>query len=363
MKPQRLFIPFSLFSSLPFSLPFSLPSSLSFSLFVSSLALLPFSCVEKKKRVHVTGPTMGTTYNIKYVPTQKTPSKKSVASKAITLLDQVNQEFSTYLPESTISRFNRHNKVDEWFPIGPHFYTVTHYALKVARETKGVFDPTLGPLVNLWGFGPKGKKKVPSPKEIKKAQAQVGYAKIEIRKKAIKKRTPEIYLDLSALAKGHGVDRLGHLLESFGISSYMVEIGGEILAKGNWKVGIEMPDSQNIQRKSKKILKLTRHAVATSGSYRNFFENQQKTYSHIIDPIKGHPIEHPSGINASVTVVDSHSCMVADSWATALMAMGPEKGFQFAEKKAIAAYFIYRSRGEGKFRIRGTKQFQRIFEQ
>ena len=307
---------------------------------------LLLSCTSQSELIHINGKTMGTTYNIKYQTTARTPQRSRVESRVSHLLEHLNQKLSTWRTDSEITRFNNYPD-NEWFPIDQELYTVTGHALKIAKQTSGVFDPTLGPLINLWGFGSQGRKKVPSRQEISLVKSKVGYQKLFIKPQALKKSVPGMYLDLSASAKGYGVDQVANLLEQLHINIYMVEIGGEVRAKGGkerpfWKIGLENPDPDNTKGNIQKILHLSSHALATSGNYRNFFTDKKNNYSHIIDSSSGKAGLHDQGAYLSVTVLDPSSCMNADAWATALSAMGWQKGIDFARQHQLAARFISR---------------------
>ena len=320
---------------------------------LSILLIFFFSC-RQEKEIHITGSTMGTTYNIKYINAPGVPDRQFVADEISRILVYINSKLSTYIKDSEISRFNRHREVDKPFPIGAEFYRVVKHGLDVAYKTDGAFDPTLGPLINLWGFGPSGEKKIPSSEEIAEVKKKVGYKKLNLQGKFLKKSVPEMYLDLSASAKGHGVDKIVDLLIKSHVESYMVEIGGEVRAKGKWSIGIDVPGASNRSEELQKILKLSNHAVATSGSYRNFFKKENKKYTHIIDFKTYRPIQNNL---ISVTVVDKVSCMNADAWATALMAMGKSQGFEYAQKNNIAAYFVYRSKDGQTLKTLGSDRF------
>ena len=324
------------------------------------------ACTPQVKPVHITGKTMGTTYNIKYTQSDATAPRSEVTAQVSQLLVHLNQKLSTWIPDSEISRFNK-SPSGQWFGVGVELHTVTAHALAIAQKSAGAFDPTLGPLINLWGFGPDGAKKIPTPAEISRAHSQVGYQKLHIKPGAIKKRVSGMYLDLSASAKGHAVDRVAELLEQRGIAAYMVEIGGEVRAKGgssqpHWKIGIEVPDPHNPNRKIEKVLSLSSHALATSGNYRNFFPDQEQNRSHIIDSQSGQAGRAPRGHHLSVTVLDEKFCMNADAWATALTAMGWEKGFAFAQQNQLAAHFIART-PDGSWQSRSTIAFKKVLKQ
>lgn len=335
------------------------------------LGLLLFcACNKQATLVHIEGRTMGTQYNVKFFTSNGELGDKEKAKEEIDeVLKKVNKEMSTYLKDSEISYFNQTDRLG-WLKISKDFFNVTVYALKLAEETEGAFDPTIGPLVNLWGFGPGGERKVPEQVQIEEALKRVGYDKISLNseKFEIKKKVPGVYLDLSALAKGFGVDKVADFIESKGIANYMVEIGGEVRTKGqkgdksSWKIAIEAPHPTSQGESYQRILNLNSLSLATSGNYRNFFMENGKKYSHTINSKTGNPVAHSL---ASVSVADSGSCMKADALATALMAMGQTKGFEYAERNNIAAYFVYREDGQEdqKFVTRETTLFKQLFTQ
>lgn len=292
--------------------------------------------------VQFSGRTMGTGYTVKAVGVPETIDAQTLQARIDAILAGINRRMSTYDQNSELSRFNR-NPSTEWVAISDELALVIKEALRISRVSGGAFDPTVGPLVNLWGFGPEMKDdEVPSQEALDAARARVGYEKVELRAapSALRKARGDIYLDLSAVAKGYAVDRVAAYLESLNIPDYMVEIGGELRAKGHnprgepWNIAIEkpVPGEQSIQR----IVQLTGDGVATSGDYRNFFEKDGQRYSHAIDPHTGWPIHHRL---ASVTVIDP-SCMHADALATTLLVLGPEAGFELAQRQDLAAFFI-----------------------
>jgi thiamine biosynthesis lipoprotein len=289
----------------------------------------------------IRGMTMGTNYSISLV-SESQNTMEELQTEIDALLVTINNQMSTYLDNSELSRINQ-NKSDDWIDISPELYEVISTALEIGRLTGGEFDITVGNMVNLWGFGPDNLPvNIPDDESIKNALNASGYHGIEMRSPAyaIKKQNPDIYLDLSGIAKGYAVDRVSDYLEGLNFQSYLVDIGGEIRAKGqkqdgeHWRIGIEKPlvDGREVQR----VIPLSDMAMATSGDYRNFFIHDGIRYSHTIDPRTGRPILHNL---LSVTVLDD-SAMVADAMATALMVMGPGDGIIFAEKNGISAYFI-----------------------
>lgn len=312
------------------------------------------------------GETMGTNYTVKVASPLDRSQMISLKNKIDENLKILNDQMSTYLPHSEISRFNQSQSTD-WFPVSSEFATVVQTAIATSENTDGAFDVTVGPLVNLWGFGPKKKRKAPTEEEIQEVQDRVGYDKIEVRIEppALRKQHPNLYLDLSAIAKGYGVDLVAKTIETAGHQNYFVVIGGEVRLKGHkgtdqkkifWRVGIEAPaKSINAGPALHKAIAVPQDiSMATSGNYRNYFEENGKRYSHTIHPQSGRPIEHHL---ASVTVLDQ-DCTVADAMATAFMVMGLEASLTYAKKHKLACYFIYKNKEE--FSTKATPEFEKI---
>lgn len=285
---------------------------------------------------------MGTYYSVKYVNDFPSLSKEQSKTEIEKILKSVNQEMSTYIPDSNISQFNK-KPANQKTKIPKDFYNVLDYSLKLAKETSGSFDPTVGPLVNLWGFGPSKDRRKPSEKKIKEALKKVGYSKLVLEKKSsdflLSKSQKDLYLDLSATAKGYAVDKISKMLISRQFNNHLVDIGGELKASGsknsdNWRVAIETPglESGGIE----KVVELKNTSIATSGSYRNFFTEDGVRYNHTIDTKTGKSLRSDL---VSVSVLHS-SCMQADGLATALMTMGFEKAKEFAEDKKLKVYLI-----------------------
>jgi thiamine biosynthesis lipoprotein len=308
--------------------------------------------------IEFSGPTMGTTYTVKVFRAPDDIEPTALQTEIDGILAEINRQMSTYDPESELSRFNRNHTTD-WVPVSPELHAVIQEALRISHLTDGAFDITVGPLVNLWGFGPETRSgSIPSEETIREALARVGYEQIHIRDSppALRKDRPDIYLDLSAIAKGYAVDQVAAHLEAGDIRDYMVEIGGELRIKGHnakgipWQIAIEEPDPA--KRAVQRIIEITDEGIATSGDYRNFFEHEGQRYSHEIDPLTGWPVRHKL---ASVTVVNK-SCMRADAFATALIVMGPEKGFDLAEQEHLAVFFIIISNDD--FQEKMTSEFK-----
>jgi len=304
------------------------------------------------------GNTMGTTYTVKVVVPKMPEAERAAMHAAIrAALDEVDQSMSTYKPESQLSRFNRHRS-GEPFAFSADVIGVFLLAQEVSEASGGAFDVTVGPIVNAWGFGPVKQARPPTDAELAAARAGVGYRllAIDAASGTIAKARPDMYADLSAIAKGFGVDQVARALDARGIERYMVEVGGEVRVKGRnaagvpWQVGIERPD-ETAQR-AQLVVPMTNVSMATSGDYRNYYEKDGRRFSHEIDPTTGYPIRHRL---ASVTVL-APECAFADAYATALLVLGPERGHALALEKGLAAYFIER-RPEGGFVERQTPAF------
>lgn len=289
---------------------------------------------------------MGTSFTVKVSSLPDSVKSDEVKIQIKSLLDQLNGQMSTYQKDSELSVINQ-NTSSEWLAVSDSLYTVLKQADLISKMSNGAFDITVGPLVNLWGFGPDDMLfTAPVDEEITQQLLGVGFKNLlfDDEKKQIKKLNPSLYLDLSAIAKGYAVDRVGLLLETIGIKDYMVEIGGELRLKGlnshqkPWRIAVEKPTAE--KRMIQKVLPLTNISLATSGDYRNFFEVDGARFSHTIDPRTGKPITHKL---ASITIL-SDTTMKADALATALMVLGSEQGYQLAEKEKIAALFIIKTK-------------------
>ncbi|WP_145914808.1 FAD:protein FMN transferase [Idiomarina sp. 28-8] len=295
------------------------------------------------KKVQFSGNTMGTTYHVTYITSWTADDQAEIQAKIDTTLVEVNQIASTYNENSELSLFNR-TKSTAPLQASRELRTMFAEAIQLAQLTEGYLDVTIGPLVNLWGFGPTHRaEKAPSKELIKQTRRQVGIGHLRVEGQSISKSNPELYVDLSTLAKGYGVDAVAELLASEGINNYLVEIGGEIRIAGqslnnrDWSVGLEKADSET--RGLQRIIRPRDNAVATSGDYRIFFEENDVRYSHLINPKTGSPITHRT---VSVTVIHP-SCMVADGLSTGFLIMGFEKGIELANEHDIAALFITKS--------------------
>ena len=306
------------------------------------------------------GYTMGTSYNVKVVSTEKIQEDilQNIHRAIEDALVLVDSSMSTFKPDSELSYLNRF-AIDLPFVVSKDLLTVLLYSKKLYVDSKGMFDITVAPLVNLWGFGTSGSTgRVPSAEKIHEIGAYVGSNHFSIDHGQVVKHKP-VQFDLSALAKGFAVDQVALSLDALGIDNYLLEVGGEIIAKGlsqrgdPWVIGIEAPDHE--ARRAHTAVELNNASMATSGDYRNFFEADGRHYSHTLDPTTSFPVEHQL---ASVSVV-SNSCMAADALATTLMVLGDIDGFKYAEDRSISAYFIYRN-GDS-FETKWTSSFQQYF--
>jgi thiamine biosynthesis lipoprotein len=303
---------------------------------------------------------MGTTYRVLIAALPAGLSRDELHRQIEETLESVNEQMSTYRPDSEVSQFNTFTD-ERWFEVSPATAEVVSEAIRIAEATGGAFDPTVSPLVNAWNFGPApGIPSIPSPSQIASIRDSVGFDKLEARLEpaSLCKRNRDLQIDLSGIAKGYAVDRVAELLSQYRVSAFLVEVGGETRVSGtksngrSWSLGIEAPVEG--RRSLWRILALTDCSMATSGDYRNFFVADGQRYAHIIDPRTAAPTKHTL---ASVTVVHAE-CIQADALATALTVMGPEEGFRFALERDLAALFIVRE-GEG-FRERLTPRFVRL---
>ena len=310
---------------------------------LAGLLLVLLGCQQQQpEALHLAGRTMGTTWSAALLPASGGPAAADLQGQLQERLDRINALMSTYDPASEISRFNDQTTTD-WFPVSAETAKVVALSGQISELTGGAFDISVGPLVELWGFGaaPRGEHP-PSDAQINELLSRVGYRNIEQRLQpaALRKLVPGLRIDLSAVAKGYAVDQLAGLLEKQGVGDYLVEVGGELRIKGQrgdgtpWKIAIEKPQEEI--REVATVFPLTGTGLATSGNYRNYYEVDGQRYAHTIDPVSGRPIRHKL---ASATVLDP-SCARADALATALMVMGEERGRKFCEEHRIAAYFL-----------------------
>jgi len=304
------------------------------------------------------GPTMGTSFTAKIAGARMSEAGATAARDAVAgALDSVVAKMSTYLPDSELSRFNRHADRTP-FALSAETLAVFTVAQRVSQASGGAFDITIAPLVDAWGFGPAKAHRVVGDREIAMLAASVGWTGIAVDATAgtATKRRANLRADLSGVAKGFAVDQAARALDSLGIADYMIEAGGEVRTRGRnaegrpWQIAIERPDA--MPQRPHFIVPLSGLSMATSGDYRIYFEQDGRRYSHEIDPATGQPVRH--GL-ASVSVVGPE-CGYADAMATALIVLGPDKGYALAAEQNIAAHFIVRE-PDGSLRDRPTPAF------
>lgn len=332
---------------------------------LAAFLVLALAACERGAEIHtLSGPTMGTSWSVKVVGLPTGVARSALRSKIESLLESVNNQMSTWQSDSVISKYNEAD-AGSWISLPPDFFQVLEYALSVARKTGGAYDPTVGPLVKLWGFGPgrTGTFERPTEAAIARTRERIGWQKVELKPEERAVLQPGgIQLDLSSVAKGYAVDKVAEFLDARGVGAYLVEIGGELRARGTkpggkpWRVAVEKP-RRDPGRSVQQVVALRDRAMATSGDYRNFHRGADGTlYSHTIDPRTGRPVEHHL---ASVTVVTSH-CMNADALATALNVLGPDEGMAFARQRDLAVLMLIR--GKDGLRARATEEYRQLRE-
>jgi len=281
------------------------------------------------------GTVYGTYYNIKY----ESPDGKDLQTEIDEEFSKYTLIFSHYEKNSTISKINRNEEVT----LEPEFITCFNKAMEVSEITGGAFDITAGPLINAWGFGPEDRLKMTQEK-VDSLKAFTGYQKIHLVDGKIVKDNPAMQLNMSAIAKGYTCDLIGKFLAGKGCLNYMVDIGGEEVAKGKnekgntWTIGIRKPNEDPFNSDLEAVIELPDHALATSGNYLNFYEENGKKYAHTIDPASGYPVQH-SILSSTVLAND---CMTSDAYATAFMVLGKDAGIEIQKKvPGLEIYFIY----------------------
>lgn len=318
------------------------------------LPLLLVACADDSFEL-LQGQTMGTYYAVQYDATESCHLSGSELSMELVA---INDSMSTYQTDSEISRLNR-SPAAQWLDVSAELAEVLRVAAEVWRRSDGAFDVTVGPLVNLWGFGPQSLTVAPSPTAQVEAAADVGMENLHIDGLRVMKDIPGLYLDLSALAKGYGVDRIAVMLAERGCLNFMVDIGGEIRVAGHnenhqlWRIGIEVPDARQMGT-LQTALRLSDLSIATSGDYRNFRLVDGLRVDHVFDPRSGKPAS-----NAVVSATVLHpSAMWADAYSTTLMVLGVEQGLRFAVQQGIPAYMMIRRVSEDKIEARYNPAMQ-----
>lgn len=307
---------------------------------IVALPLTLISC-HKSSSLELGGKTMGTTWHGTFA-TQKVADEQALQHLIQSRLDQLEVMFSNWRSDSIISRFNDTSSTN-WQSVPREVAEVVTFAQELSRETHGAFDVTISPLIDLWGFGAHGRIKTPpSEQAIADARAHCGWQKLEVRLEppALRKTEASLQLNVSALVEGYACDDLVRRLRVQGIENFLLDIGGELYASGTkadgskWQVGIQQPDA--VRDMVATTMPLQNQALATSGTYRQFFESDKKKYAHVLDGRTGRPVPHDC-VSVSVT---ADSCFFADGWATALLSMNPEESRALADKHGIASFFL-----------------------
>jgi thiamine biosynthesis lipoprotein len=295
------------------------------------------------------GKTMGTFWRVSIAGVDAA-KQSGLRTQIQAQLDGDDRLLSTYKADSALSRFNQSHSTEP-YPVTEAMSDIVTESLRIGAKTSGAMDITVGPLVNLWGFGPdKQPVKTPTQAQIDAAKALTGLQHLTVINKAgqqwLQKDLPGLYVDLSTIGEGFAADHLARLMEQNGISRYLVSVGGAVVTRGTnadgkaWRVAIQKPtDRENAVQA---IVDLNGHGISTSGSYRNYYELEGKRLSHVIDPVTGAPIQHKL---VSATVIAT-TAMEADGWDTGLMVLGMEKAKEVAQKEGLAVYLIAKE-GEG----------------
>jgi FAD:protein FMN transferase len=309
------------------------------------VALLLLACAERPSALRIAGETMGTTYEVVVTHRPADLSRSAIQSTVADVLAEIDEHLSGWNPASELARFNGAVGT-EWMAVSALLVEAIDEAEAVSRATGGAFDVTVGPLVRAWGFGAGAAEgsAAPARAELDRLRAATGYQKLESRPRppALRKTVADLHVDLDGIAPGLAVDHIAERLEALGLGDYLVELGGEVRARGlspagrPWRVAVEAPLQG--ERRPIALVELDGLGVSTSGDYRDFREIDGRRFSHTIDPRTAAPVTH--GL-ASVTVLHP-SAAAADAWATALTVLGPEEGMALAQRHGLAALFITR---------------------
>jgi len=320
-------------------------------------ALVLVGCSKEDPVQSISGPTMGSTYTVQYVPSANGPDASQVKQEVETILATLDQHFSTYRGDSLVSTFNQ-------LPAGScqampeDVLKLVRFGETLWRESGGAYDLSVEPLMNLWGFGPQSREqKVPDPQRLAEVRQRVGQGHLRIDGEQLCKDTA-LELDFDSIVAGHAVDLVSARLRALGIDNQLVEITGELKALGHkpdgsaWRVALELPRED--RQIAEQVLNVEGLGVSTSGDYRNYFEENGQRFSHTFDARLGRPVSHSL---AAVTVFDP-SALVADGYSTLLLILGPEKGWDFAVAQDLAAVFTIRA--DSGFSARVTPAFARV---
>lgn len=303
------------------------------------------------------GPTMGSHYSVQYVRHSGGPGPKAVQAEVENILAEVDRQFSTYRSDSDVERFNALPANSCQSMPGPVLELV-RVGEQLSVQSEGAFDLTVEPLLNLWGFGPQSRgEQVPGAEALASVRQRVGHGHLRIDGDRLCKDAA-VEVDFNSIAAGHAVDRIAARLQALGIDNYLVEATGELKAVGHkpdgspWRIALEEP--RDDRQVAERVIEVDGYGVSTSGDYRHYFEQDGTRYSHTLDARTGAPVRHNL---ASVTVIHP-SALMADGLSTLLLILGPERGWDYAEKHGVGVFFVLRE--EGRFVIRTNAAFERI---
>lgn len=330
-----------------------------------SFLIMPLAlaaCKGRAQVMEILGFSMGTTYKVVAVDHSQKVDEQVVSNAITQALADVNASMSNWDNDSEISRFNAQTG-EAPIALSDDLAIVMQAAADVNQASAGRFDTTVGPLIELWGFGANGEQPLPTELAIQQASSKSGHQNtLQIGGGMAQKILPETQVYLAAIGKGFGADKVGKALESFGIKDYMVEIGGDLFAAGKnpdglpWQIGIETPNAAD--RTVFDVVGVSGMGLASSGDYRNYFEVDGERYSHLIDPMTGRPVTHTT---ASATVL-AENAMLADAWSTAMLILGREQGMAIAAEHNIAVQFIERDADAStlQFKTEVSPEFARL---
>jgi thiamine biosynthesis lipoprotein len=303
------------------------------------------------------GPTMGSRYSIQYVRHSSALGPKAVQAEVENILAEVDRQFSTYRSDSDIERFND-LPANRCQKMPASILKLVRVAEQLSEQSEGSYDLTVEPLLNLWGFGPQAREeKVPTAQALAEVRQRVGYQHLHIDRDQLCKDAA-VEVDFNSIAAGYAVDTIAARLEELGIHNYLAEATGELKAAGKkldgspWRIALEEP--RDDQQVAERVIAVDGYGVSTSGDYRNYFEQDGRRYSHTFDARTGAPVSHTL---ASVTVINP-SALMADGLSTLLLILGPERGWDYAEKHDIGAFFVIRA--DTGFVTRTTQAFERL---
>jgi len=324
------------------------------------LFLMTMCAAPERRQILIQGDTMGTTYSVKII-TQKPVNQDELAEEIQTVVDRLDHLMSNWKPDSDVSRFGEMEPT-QTLQIAQETAEVIGVAKQVWEASDGALDPTISPLIELWGFGTRDRSSFPDPKAVAEKLTQTGLQNLSLDKLSLRKSLPGLTLNLGAIAKGYALDQVAERLEALGYTDYLVEIGRELRAKGHnlkgvpWRVAIEDPDPDS-QTPILKVVALDGKSIATSGDYRQFFTYQGQVYSHIIDPRTGYPVQH----GVTLASVIAPNCALADAWSTTLMILPPEVSIDIIEKRDDLECLLVLREEDGRFSVVTSEGMGRFF--